>query len=104
MLAKKTILRTLSKQYEEEGPEALVRPPSIPGFRDKPDKFQRAVNELLKDRLVEGMKDEGGQMAIALNPQRMRDVQRELRPLWAHPGLLTALALILMAAGVGLFI
>jgi hypothetical protein len=102
MSPKKTILRTLSKRYEEEGPGSLVRPPSIPGFGKSPEKYQRAVNDLLKDRMVEGMKDEEGHMAIALNGHRMEDIRRELRPLWAHPGILAAAALTLLVAGLGL--
>ena len=45
-------------------------------------------------------------MAIALNKQRLREVKRELRPLWAHPALWLAVvvALVLTAYSTGLIV
>lgn len=89
----KTILRELQRAHEEHAGTAFVRPASIPGFAADPDRFQRAVNELLKDRLIEGRKDEDGRMAVALNAQRLAEVRRALRPAWAHPAVWAAVVL-----------
>jgi hypothetical protein len=61
------------------------------------------VNELLRDRLIEGRSDGDGRMSIALNAQRLADVRKELRPAWARPSFWLAAAL-LVAVGVGLAI
>jgi len=93
MTPTKTILRELQRAHEHSRGAALVRPASIPGFAADPDRFQKAVNELLKDRLIEGRKDDDGRMAVALNAHRLADVQRVLRPAWARPALWAAAAL-----------
>ena len=97
----KTILRELKRAHEENPSTNFVRPASIPGFSSDPDRFQKAVNELLKDRLIEGRKDEEGRMAVALNAQRLADVRRVLRPAWAHPAVWVAV-LLMSAVGAGL--
>lgn len=102
MSPKRTILKTLSEQHRNSGPGVLTRPGTIPGFQSKPEKYQHAVNTLLQDRLIEGTKDPEGRMAIALNPQRMADVQKELRPFWFHPAFVALMGLLAVAAGVGL--
>ncbi len=102
MSPKKTILKTLSEQHQSSGPGILTRPTTIPGFQSKPEKFQQAVNNLLQERLIEGTKDPEGRMAIALNPQRMAEVQKELRPFWFHPAFVALMGLLAVAAGVGL--
>ncbi len=102
MSPKKAVLRTLHESLDQNGPESLVRPATIPGFTESPDKYQKTINGLLKDRLIEGMKDEDGRMAIAINPHKMEDVKRELRPLWAHPAVLAIMAVVMIALGVGL--
>jgi hypothetical protein len=101
MSPKKTILKTLSKEYQSSGPGTLTRPAAIPGFGEKPEKFQQAVNALLQERLIEGMKDPDGHMAIAINSQRMGDVKRELRPLWFRPAFLALMGLLAVAASMG---
>ena len=85
MSPRKTILRELSRNHESA--ETFTRPSAIRGFSEQPEKYQKAVNELLQARLVEGRKDDEGHMTIALNEHRMRDVRREIRPLWASPAL-----------------
>ncbi len=102
MSPKKTILRTLSARYQSSGPGFLIRPATIPGFGEKPQKYQQAVNSLLQERLIEGTKDADGHMAIALNAQRMGDIRKELRPFWVHPAFVALFALLAAAAGVGL--
>jgi hypothetical protein len=61
------------------------------------------VNDLLRERLIEGRSDGDGRMSITLNPQRLADVRRMLQPAWARPAfwLVTAVA---VAVGVGLAI
>jgi len=99
MSPKKTILRELSRA----GAEQYTRPSTITGFSTAPDKYQKAVNELLRSRLLEGRPDEEGHMAIAINEHRRKDVDRELRPVWAHPAVWAAVVLI-AAVGAGLAI
>ena len=84
MSPRKTILRELT-DLRSETDKRYARPRTIPGFESKPAKYQSAVNELLKDRLIDGMKDSEGQMAIALNEHRLADVRKELRPWFARP-------------------
>ena len=102
MSPKKAVLKALSASLDENGPESLVRPATIPGFDQAPEKYQKTINLLLKDRLIEGMKDEEGHMALAINTHRIREVQRELRPVWAHPAILALMALAMVALGIGL--
>lgn len=97
----KTILRELHRAHEAHAGTAFVRPATIPGFSADPDRFQKAVNELLKDRLIEGRKDEEGRMAVALNGHRLAEVRRALRPAWAHPAVWAAVAVV-GALGAGL--
>ena len=101
MSPKKAVLKALSDKHQREGVGGLVRPASIPGFQESPDKFQKTINELLKDRLIEGMKDDEGRMALALNTHRLREVEKELRPVWAHPAFIALLALMAALAGWG---
>ena len=105
MSPKKAILRELSRRNAaSEG--QYTRPGTIPGFSQQPEKYQKAVNELLSARLVSGHRDDEGHMAIALNKQRLKEVNRELRPLWAHPAVWVALviALVLTAYSTGLIV
>ena len=97
MSPKKTILRELVRA----GAQEYTRPSTIAGFSSAPDKYQKAVNELLSERLVEGRRDEEGHMAITINEHRRKDVNRELRPVWAHPAVWAVFALI-AAVGLGL--
>ncbi len=59
----------------------------MPGFGQKPSKYQEAVNGLLSERLIDGKKDDEGHMAIALNPHRIDTIRRELRPWFARRAL-----------------
>ena len=95
MSPKKTILRELAKAHDQggEGP-SHKRPATIAGFSDDPEKFQKAVNDLLQARLVEGKPNDEGHMTIALNAHRLSDVRRELRPVWARPGVWALLAIV----------
>jgi hypothetical protein len=97
MSPRNIILRTLSRRREQEGESALTRPASIAGFSENPEKFQKAVNELLKDRLVDGMKDPEGRMALSLNAHRLSDVRKELRPVWARPAVWAVVTLLVVA-------
>ena len=71
MTPKKTILGELSRQYEATGGEYTC-PGAIPGFSQQPEKYQKAVNELLSARLDSGHKAEEGHMAIGLNERRRK--------------------------------
>lgn len=104
MSPRKTILKELSRVQEERGEPSFTRPSELTGFGERPEKYQKAVNELLQARLVEGRRDEDGRMAIALNAHRIRDVKKEIRPVWAHPAVWAVLALALAAIGAGIAI
>ena len=93
MSPKKTILRELAR-VEGEG---FTRPSTIQGFEQAPDRYQKAVNELLQARLVEGRKDDTGHMAIAINEHRRKDVAKVLRPVWANPAVWAVFVLIAAA-------
>lgn len=105
MSPRKTILRELSRAHEQSPADpAYRRPSAIQGFSAQPDKYQKAVNELLAARLVEGRKDAEGNMTIAINTHRMQDVKRELRPIWARPAVLAAVLVIVAVVGAALAI
>ncbi len=100
MSPRKTILRELTRTRDHGGPKTLTRPDTIKGFAGKPAEYQKAVNQLLQDRLIEGQKDEEGRMAVSVNDHRLADVRRELRPIWAQPTVwLTAAVLLLAVVG-----
>lgn len=102
MSPRKTILRELSKAHQQSSDGgAFRRPSAISGFSAEPEKYQKAVNELLQARLVEGRKDSEGNMTIALNQARMREVERELRPFWARPAVWAAIAIVVAVVGAG---
>jgi hypothetical protein len=101
MSPKKTILKTLAELGDDEGGPSSIHPSKIPGFQDRPGKFQETINGLLKDRFIEGARDAQGRMAISLNAHRARDVQKILRPVWAHPAVLVGAALVAAVAGFG---
>jgi hypothetical protein len=103
MSPKKHILRELHLVGEAGSACAYVRPSDIPGYAAAPDRYQAAVNELLKERLIEGRSDGDGRMSIALNAQRIGDVRKALRPAWARPSVWVAAAIV-AALGVGLAI
>ncbi len=98
MSPRKTILRALSRSYETQGDRTFTRPAEISGFNQEPEKFQKAVNQLLSDRLIEGQKDQEGRMAITLNGHKLSEVRKELRPVWASPLLWAAVGLAAAAA------
>ncbi len=85
MSPRKTILRELDQLHPDMGNGRYARPSTMPGFGEQPSRYQEAVNGLLKERLIDGRKDEEGRMVIALNPSRLATVQRELRPWYARP-------------------
>ena len=85
MSPRKTILRKLDQLHDGEGAGRYARPSTMPGYGGKAAKYQEAVNGLLKDRLIDGRKDDEGRMALALNPHRVADVRKELRPWFARP-------------------
>lgn len=103
MSPKKAILEALRGASEGATSKPHIRPPQIPGYAERPERYQEAVNELLRERLVEGRKDDDGRMAITLNEHRRRDVERMLRPIWARPEVWAA-AVLLTAVGAGLFV
>ena len=104
MSPKKTILRTLTDHSKKDGAGEFIRPATIPGFREAPEKYQKTINALLQERLIEGMRDQDGRLAISLNPHRSREIERELRPIWAHPFVLLILALVATIVGFGFLV
>ncbi len=103
MSPRKTILRELRRGLDRHGKAPFTRPAEIAGFENRPKEYQKAINQLLRSRLVEGRQDEAGRMTIALNAHRLRDVDRALRPVWIHPAMWAVLAIVL-AVGAGLAI
>lgn len=99
MSPRKIILRELARAEAGSGTQ-YVRPSTLPGFAQEPEKYQKAVNELLSDRLLEGRKDEEGHMAIAINQHRRKDVDKEIKPVWASPFLWIVIVLVAVAGGV----
>ncbi len=85
MSPRKTILRELDQLHSDKGNGRYARPSAIRGFDEQPSKYQKAVNGLLNERLVDGKKDEEGRIVIALNPSRLVTVRRELRPWFSRP-------------------
>lgn len=101
MSSRRTILRELRKRHAE-GAGRYTRPATIPGFNANPGRYQRAINRLLQERLINGTKDEDGRLAVALNEHRLGDVSKELRAWFARPVAWVAAALALMMLVVGM--
>ena len=87
MSPRKTILRELDQLHSDETGGRYARPSTMPGFGEQPSKFQEAVNGLLTERLIDGKKDDEGRMAIALNPNKIETVRKELRPWFSRPAI-----------------
>ncbi len=98
MSPRKTILRELSRHHDLKGRDALTRPSEIPGFTDRPADYQKAVNQLLQDRLIQGRTDDEGRLTIGINDHRAQEVRKEMRPVWMHPGVWVLLVAVLAAA------
>ncbi len=103
MSPKKHILRELELVGDPGSTYSYVRPADIPGYQAAPDRYQAAVNDLLRERLIEGRADADGRMSIALNAHRIVDVRKVLRPVWARPSAWVAAAIV-AALGAGLVI
>lgn len=103
MSPRRTILRELRTRHDD-GAARYTRPASIPGFAQKPGRYQEAVNRLLQERLINGTKDEEGRLAISLNAHRLGDVHKELRPWFARPAtwMVVVLTVAILAAGIAL--
>ena len=97
MSPRKHILRHL-QQVHSRNPGQLTPARGIQGFDPADPKHTQAMNQLLKDRLINGQKADDGGMAISLNPGNLAAVHRALRPWYAHPAVWTAAVL---AGGVG---
>ena len=98
MSPRKTILRELAHARDQNGSEAFTRPSTITGFDQNPAEYQKAVNKLLGDRLIEGRTDEEGRITLSVNDHRLTEVKKELRPVWAQPGVWLTAAVVLIAA------
>jgi len=85
MSPRKTILRELDQLPIDEGSVKYARPSAMPGFGKQPSKYHEAVNGLLKERLIDGKKDDEGHLAISLNSHRLAAVRKEIRPWFARP-------------------
>jgi hypothetical protein len=96
MTPRRTILRELTRR-RSEGEDGYTRPGTISGFDTKPARYQAAVNELLQERLINGTKDPEGRLAISLNEQRLADVKKELRPIYARPTVWLGLLVVISA-------
>lgn len=86
MSPKKAILREL----RAAGPTNYKLPSEIPGFSADAPRYREAMNELLKDRLISGGKDDEGNLVVVINEARSKDVDRALRPvpMWLVAGLI----------------
>jgi hypothetical protein len=80
-VSEKKILKELKQSFETNGGDHFTRPGTIRGFTQEPDNDQKAVNELLSARLLEGHKDDEGNMVVAINTARLPEVKKELRPI-----------------------
>ena len=100
MSPRKTILKELSKAAGGSG-AAYTRPSAIRGFSESPEKYQKAVNDLLQARLLEGRKDDQGHMTIAINEHRRREVEKEIKPVWARPAVWAVIVVLVMLVAVG---
>jgi hypothetical protein len=81
MTPRKTILRQLS----EVPAGGFTRPSEISGFTSQPPGYRKALNGLLKDQLITGLQNEEGDLVVALSPNRLPQVHKELRPWFAAP-------------------
>ena len=99
MSPRKAILRELRAQ----GPDSFMQPQNIQGFASKSTKYRETVNELLKDRLISGAKDEDGNLVVAINPARADEVNKALSSWFASPVVWGVVALSLAFFGFSAF-
>lgn len=97
MSPRKHILRHL-REVHRQNPGELTPARSIEGFDPGDPRHTQAINQLLKDRLINGQKAPDGGMAISLNPGNMAAIHRALRPWYANPAIWAAL---LVLGGLG---
>ena len=98
MTPRKTILRELA----EAPPGGYTRPNEITGFEARAPKYREAVNALLRDQLITGTQDQDGRLVVALRPERLPQVQKELRPWFAAPVVWGSVLGVLVLAALGL--
>lgn len=103
MSPRKTILRELDRQ-RRAGAGEYKRPGDLAGFSSQPAKYQAAINSLLQERLINGRKDDEGRLAIAINDDRLPDVNRAMRPLFARPVAWIALVAIILLGVAGFIV
>jgi hypothetical protein len=101
MAPRRTILKELVQARERNGGQEFLRPEAISGFGSRPEKYQLAVNQLLKDRLIEGRKDDDGRMTLAVNDHRLAEARRAARPLWARPAVWAAAVIVITVVSLG---
>lgn len=102
MSPRKNILRQLEKSHRSQ-PGQLTRARDLSGFDPEDPKHTKAMNQLLKDRLINGMKAEDGGMALQLNSGNIAAVKKALRPWYLSPAFWAA-ALVLGGLGTGLLL
>jgi hypothetical protein len=95
------ILRALDDRRRSNG--EYMRPAEITGFESEPARYQKAINTLLQERLINGRKDDEGKLAIAINDDRLADVNRAIRPLVARPMVWLAVLVLLTLGAAGFY-
>ena len=93
MSPRKHILRHLHEVHGQS-PGELTSARSISGFDPGDPKHTEAMNQLLKERLINGQKASDGGMAISLNSGNLAAVNKALRPWYARPALWAVLVLV----------
>ena len=93
MSPRKNILRQLEKTHQQ-APGRMTAATSIDGFDPEDPKHTQAMNQLLRDRLINGMKADDGGMAIQLNTGNLSAVRRALRPWYMSPAFWTLLVVV----------
>ena len=83
MSNRRKILRDVKNLYDEKGPNNYVFAHQLPSFKQSDLKYLAAANQLLTEKMILAVADtsnpDGEQpIAIALNPERLEDVRKEL--------------------------
>jgi len=87
---RKDILRELKKLYNKKGPNRYMLTIHLNSFKTDNQEYFKAFNQLLQENLITVMESDDLK-AVAINPDKIEDVKKELRNSYTDPKLWIAI-------------
>jgi len=100
---RKRILKDLLVVYRLKGTTAYVHADELSGMSPGNDEFLAAIDQLLHEGLILGVRGSvgsdgvGHRLAVALNPHRIKDINKEVRGWHRDPRFVISTALAIAA-------